>query len=315
MDILLPRFGYSSAAWDPPRRSRNIETVGTVEQATMTFFQPAEGRVAESDFGGIAGLRVEYCEQGELLVFNRGENRLGYAICLQCGYATSEEPRADDRLPKGFEDHSPLFARSRDARCWRNRQGQHWRHQILGAREVTDILLLDFSAPFGARASDLSVATTVGHALRQAGAGIMQIDTRELGTLAIPAGKSGRSWGIVLYDSVPGGAGHVLELMQLGRKWLEAALRAMYVNDRHHKECVHACLDCLLTFEAQQDVERGSVNRRLAYEALDGALRGDPPPQAGADPVAPMPTRGPSEERIARARRAERQGRRVRGTS
>ena len=56
MDILLPKFGYTSAAWDPPRRSRSIETVGVVEQATMTFFQSAEGRVAESDFGGIAGV-------------------------------------------------------------------------------------------------------------------------------------------------------------------------------------------------------------------------------------------------------------------
>jgi superfamily II DNA or RNA helicase len=308
MDILLPKFGYSSAAWDPPRRSRSIETVGVVEQATMTFFQPAESRVAEGDFGGIAGCRAEYCEQGELLVFNRGENKLGYAICLQCGYAVSEEPQSSDHLPKGFEHHSPLFARNRDARCWRRGQGQHWRHQVLGAKEVTDILFLDFSIPFGGRSRDLSVATTVGHALRQAGAKMMQIDTRELGALPIPAGNSGSGWGVVLYDNIPGGAGHVYELMQRGRDWVEAALDTMYVNDRHHRECIHACLDCLLTYEAQQDIERGNVNRRLAYEVLAGALRGDSPPAISEDPIAPTPNRGALEERLRRAERAQRRG-------
>jgi hypothetical protein len=311
MEILLPKFGYSSAAWDPPRRSRSIETVGVVEQATMAFFQPVENTVRESHFAAITGLRAEYCEQGELLVFNRGENRLGYAMCLQCGYAVSEEPNSVDRLPKDFEHHSPLFARNRDARCWRRSEGQHWRHQVLGAREVTDILLLDFSVPFGIYGRDLSVATTVGHALRQAGAEIMQIDTRELGALPIPAGNFGSNWGAVLYDNVPGGAGHVYELMQLGREWLEAALQTMYVNDRHHRECIHACLDCLLTYEAQQDIERGDVNRRLAYELLAGALAGSPPP-VGNEPSVSTPNRGSLEDRISRAQRAQAQATRSR---
>ncbi|MCS6884037.1 MAG: hypothetical protein RMM17_10810 [Acidobacteriota bacterium] len=56
----------------------------------------------------------------------------------------------------------------------------------------------------------------------------------------------------VLYNNVPGGAGHVLELMKLGRSGLEEVLRVLYVDEAHHRTCERWCLDCLLTFETSQ---------------------------------------------------------------
>ena len=165
-------------------------------------------------------------------------------------------------------------------------------------------MFLDVSAAFGELSRDPAVATTVGHALRQAGALLLEIDSRELGALAIPAGRDGDKWGVVLYDNFPGGAGHVHELFQLERKWLEAALHRMYISDQHNRDCEHVCLDCLLTFEAQQDIARGLINRRLAYKALAEAIQGGALCDVPDHPEPLPPDRRTLLERIDRGRRA-----------
>jgi DEAD/DEAH box helicase domain-containing protein len=286
MDILLPRFGFSCAAWDLPRRSREVDTVGTVEQATMTFVQSELGDEGErvEAFGEVAGLTAEYREQGEILVFNRGEKGHGFALCLDCGYADSEVS-GDKKFPPKFDTHSPLFATRKELKCWHKSEGVHWRHLILGARQTTDVLFINPSAVFGHYAHDPTIATTLGHAMRLAGAEILDIDTREVGSVAVPAGPSGSYWGILLYDNVPGGAGHVLELLKVGKEWLTKTLQKMFVNPQHHEQCVHACLDCLLTFDAQHDVERGQMFRLRAYQVLGWAMGLMP------SPGSPTPTR------------------------
>lgn len=56
--------------------------------------------------------------------------------------------------------------------------------------------------------------------------------------MAVLAGlEGGGGWGTVLYDNVPGGAGHVRELLSLGRSWLEEARRVMYINEKHNRTC------------------------------------------------------------------------------
>jgi len=310
MDILLPRFGFCSAAWDPPKRSRNIEVIGQIEQATMTFTQPGdEATVVKEDFASVHELRAEYREHGELLVFNQGERSLGYAVCLECGFATSEQSLDREKLPKELIDHRPLFKRG-GARCWQRGNGRHWRHQILGAREPTDVLFLDLAEALGAASRDAAVATTIGHALRLAGAEILDIDSREIGTLAVPSGQFGEAWGVVLYDNVPGGAGHVYELLQCGTDWLKKTTERMYINEKHHEECIVACLDCLLTFDVQQDMERGCMKRKETYEHLMRALRGEQPTApTGNQPLAQgIGYRGTVTERVARAKKATKTG-------
>jgi hypothetical protein len=98
------------------------------------------------------------------------------------------------------------------------------------------------------------------------------LDGRELGILVVPAGDHGRGLGAVLYDNVPGGAGHVRELLALGREWLQETRNTLFVNDKHNEFCEIACLDCLLTFDAQEPMRRGLLNRRLTIKVLDALL-------------------------------------------
>ena len=76
------------------------------------------------------------------------------------------------------------------------------------------MLLVDFSEclPPDVR-KDKALVTTLGYALQRAAAYILQLDSREIGVLTAPSGYMGQGLGTLLYDNVPGGAGHVRELL------------------------------------------------------------------------------------------------------
>lgn len=280
-NFLLPMHGFSSAAWEPPKMSTDVERVGHTEQATITFVQRGGADTSEQEhFGGINGLRARYREDGELLVYNAGEYEKGFAICLKCGYADSEKHFGDEKikLPTGFERHAPLTAPNSDWFCWKKHESPGvLRNHSLAARQTTNILLLDFSSCLGELASNKELIATLAQALEISGAQLLELDSRELGTMVIPAGEQGRRWGAVIYDNVPGGAGHVRELLALGRPWLEEARKVMFVDEQHDATCETACLDCLLTFDSQEPVRRGLLHRKIALQALDALLVGNEP--------------------------------------
>jgi hypothetical protein len=275
-DILFVRHGYTTAAWDPPKWRTNVERVGSAESICITF-RPADRdfpSTPEAAFAGIAGLRIDYRDDGKLLVFNRGERGAGFAICLKCGYAdveTTTDGRGLGvmRLPAGFNSHARIDSRNDSKRCWFNVDHPPLlRHQILAAQVTTDVLLIDFTACLGHAASDVGLMVTLAYALRNAAARLLELDARELGTLVVPTGTAGSTNGVVLYDSVPGGAGHVLELKTLGDDLVRETIKVLYVDADHHARCESGCLDCLLSFDAQAAMARQPFVRREAYEAL-----------------------------------------------
>jgi DEAD/DEAH box helicase domain-containing protein len=312
--LLLPRHGFSTAAWDPPRFGTEVERVGRTERATISFSRPSRSDVTSREtpcFGGVDGLVAQYREDGEVLVYNPGEHDQGFAICLRCGYADSERVAGDGivGLPGGFVDHAPLTATFESKRCWSGGTGPVLRNRTLAARETTDVLRLDFSGVPGV-GDDPTVVQTLAQALLIAGARLLGLDTRELGALVVPAGPSGSGLGAVLYDNVPGGAGHVLELMSLERTWLESMRQALWVTPEHDARCERACLDCLLTFDAQEAVSRGLLHRRRAREALDALLEGRVVAPVRPPTIATEGSAAPKEDRAVRIARARaRQGR------
>jgi hypothetical protein len=267
-DMLLPRYGFTTAAWDPPKRGGDLDRVGRIEQATITFTeQPRAGADFADDvnFGGVPGLRACYREDGELFVYNAGDYGHGFAICTACGYADSE-PELGEKYPSGFERHPRLRDTSRKSYCWNRGRPAVLRHQTLAARQTTDVLMFDFTACPGVSVVEEPVALTLAYAFQIGGARLLELDTRELGAMAAPANAVG--WGAVVYDNVPGGAGHVRELFDRGRGWLEAALAVLAGPPGHAKRCDTACLDCLLTFDAQMAHARGLLQRQKAHDAL-----------------------------------------------
>ena len=101
-----------------------------------------------------------------------------------------------------------------------------------------------------------------------AGTRLLELDSRELAVEL--KGRSEERTSILIYDTVPGGAGHCLELMERGRDWLEEARRILGGSDEHQRTCQKACLDCILDFAGQVNARK--LDRRRALAVLDFAL-------------------------------------------
>jgi hypothetical protein len=278
--LILPRHGFTSAAWDPPRRGTEVENVGSVDRATISFARGTARAARGEDFGGVPGLLALYREDGEILVYHRGENKRGFAVCVKCGYAESEPAMKPGEkaeglsgLPKSFTRHASLDDPRDKYPCMRNGDPLPLRRHVLAARETTDVLLIDLerSLPPMGEQEEKAVVETLARALLASGARLLDLDTRELG--CFPLGR-----GVVLYDNVPGGAGHVGELFERhldkdrGRSWLQETARILRGDDAHNVRCETACLDCLLTFDAQDAMSRGLLQRKLALGAWEAIL-------------------------------------------
>jgi hypothetical protein len=277
--MLVPKYGYSTAAWDPPSWLGNPERVGRTQLLSTSFLTPTKNqtRILEG-FGGIKGLRGTLCDGGEILASNSGESVHGFAICVRCGYAESEVTVGAGRenMPSDFEMHIPLNRQK--GPCWKNNEAPVLRNHHLAALHVTDLLELDFTEVEHTGLNQGTV-TTLGYALKLAGAEVLELDAREIGVTACRIGKSSQ-WGLQLFDSSAGGSGHVSELFAGGREWFERALQIMFRDEDHHRQCATACLRCLLISASQLDYENGWLQREQTHSLVQALLAHQPAPEA-----------------------------------
>ena len=197
--------------------------------------------------GPLAG-RFRYSDSGHLFHGSRGMGHHGYAICLRCGRAASEEGPSDKtQAPRVFrEPHKRLRggkALDGSGEC----DGAGFAIQrglALGGGRVTDVFELQLHGLV-----DDDMAWSVGVALRQAFTTRLGIEEREVGVAVRPSkaedGSLQRS--IFLYDVAEGGSGYV------------EALRSSIAQDIGGigqvldcvKNCDEACHACLITFGTQ----------------------------------------------------------------
>jgi hypothetical protein len=277
--MLVPKYGYSTAAWDPPTWSGNPERVGRTQVFSASFLTPLKDQTRTREgFAGIAGLKGTLCDGGELLASNSGESVHGFAICVKCGYAESESTvgAGRDNLPKGFERHTPLSLEK--GICWRDDEAPVLRNHHLAALQVTDLLELDFTDVVHPGLTQATV-TTLGYALKLAGAEMLELDAREIGVTTCRIGKSSK-WGLQLFDSSAGGAGHVAELFGDGREWFEYATQIIFRDEAHHRRCATACLQCVLISASQFDYENGWLQREQTHAVLQALLAARAEPDA-----------------------------------
>lgn len=268
-NYLIPHHGFVTAAWEAPQRHLGTERIGS---AVVQAINLRDAEVNDDTFAGTSGWTAYYKENGEIFVHNLGEHEHGYAICTTCGMAESEtQPLSSDKeksLPRELRQHSGLhFPKAREGfrrpkAC--EHQNSFLRHQALASKVITDVLLIDF----GAQASD--IAETLALALKLAGARMLQLDSRELGHAVAPSPNGGHAAAVV-YDNVPGGAGHVLELLKDGAKLIECVVDLLHGSDQHHQTCENACIDCILSADIFDEVNIRNLHRRRAHEFLTNA--------------------------------------------
>lgn len=265
--LIFPRFGYTTAAWEPPKRETTFERVGEGKVYPLMFTE-GQGDEATDDFAGFRGLKLVYREEAELLIRNAGDNKCGFAICTRCGFAESEDSYGDGvmKMPAEFARHASVYSPNADSFCWTKNEATPpvLRNRVIAAREFTDMVLLEWPG-----ATHQKAAFSLGRALVLAGTRLLELDARELNMELLPLKYP--NLGIVIFDSTPGGAGHCLELMRLGREWIEKSREVLFADPEHDQRCDRACLDCILDFSGQH--RANMLDRRAALQLLDGATQ------------------------------------------
>ena len=182
----------------------------------------------------IPGVTFGVKQGGRMFRANSGYDFTGFRVCRKCG-------RAFDSTPGGG-GHEPPWG----GRCMGTLITLHLAHEI-----VTDILQLRFNqckppAPqLQDRAFWLSFEASFLHGCTDA----LGIDPRDLG--GTYNGWTDGSWvgELVIYDRVPGGAGHVDRIVDNLDQVLRAALER--VRDCKCGDVASSCYACLRTYSNQ----------------------------------------------------------------
>jgi hypothetical protein len=281
-DLLLPRFGYSTAIWDAPTWETDQERVGVTQVLASMLLSATPARTVE-DFAGIAGLYVQLFENADLLASNAGQYDCGFALCTRCGFADSMRNTTDD-LPSldgvPFREHLAITGKSGNNHpCWKHGEDELViRHLHFAAEHNTDLLQVNLE-----RNSSLctpAMAITLAHAVHLAAAELLEIDAREV-SLSTEDLRQGTTWRFYLYDSDAGGSGHVAELVAREAELGEVLLRVLRRGSPHDGHCRDACLRCLLTQESQEAYASGLLDRRGLLEILS-EYRPEPSAHTGA---------------------------------
>lgn len=222
--------------------------------------------------------RFRATPRGIINHISSGMYQHGYAVCLTCGYATSEVASAHDpmsaglstELPGNMKNHFPLRGGDKKRGATGHCKGLEQSFAIqrnlrLGGREYSDLFELQLNHPKHNRPLDETEATSLAVALRNALCSKLGIQTNEVGYATPKAifeqGNKGRT--IFLFDSAAGGAGYATqapdfldELFKVARKNLDCP-----------RDCDSACHGCLLAYDTNFDAE--NLNRHRALEILE----------------------------------------------
>jgi hypothetical protein len=195
---------------------------------------------------------ARYSRYGQLHIVNSGVGNAGFRVCDRCGWATPAS-YGKNRL----SSHADPIT---DRPCSGLVRTVHLGHSF-----ITDVLELRLTGP-GASVSDEGLWWSILYAVVQGTCDAMQIPRDDIGgTLYRYAGE--RPPALMLYDSVPGGAGHLRYVADA----LDDVLRAAYSRVANC-ECgpETSCYQCLRDYYNQYYHDR--LTRGKASEFLGAML-------------------------------------------
>lgn len=217
-------------------------------------------------------IATRYSHYGELVVINHGKLGKGFRICTTCGFAESTTPSEDissgvrrqpqPRTPQPRKPHSDPRT-GRDCRGWS--ESYHLGHDF-----VTDVLEIQIQGSLvealaAAASEEKSLWRSVLYATLEGASRALGIRRDDLDGTLYYTGQSFPS--LILYDNVPGGAGHVKRIGQSLPNVFERAREHV-----HTCECgpETACHECLWSFYNQP--YHHELARGLADTLLQGVL-------------------------------------------
>jgi ATP-dependent helicase YprA (DUF1998 family) len=249
-----------------PLRKAGLQ-VATGVNRSRSFLLATGQNVAEETLNVDGQPRIHYAyrRDGELVSVNSGEDPDGFWLCDKCGIRVAAPRQRRGRGRQGTQGHETPWG---EKGCAGVPTQYH-----LGHAFKSDTLHLRFentsnvTVPSG---GDLSFWRTLTYALLEGASLALQIERRDLDGVVRPINigvstnpEENYSQEIVLFDNVPGGAGHVRQIVE---KLEQVLKRALDVADCG--ECAEdtSCLNCLRNYGNQiywEDLRRGQVARFL----------------------------------------------------
>jgi hypothetical protein len=176
---------------------------------------------------------------------------VGFWICFTCGAAFSESPRGKHKTPYGIDCSSaprgPLH---------------------LGHTFKTDVISISFEEPQIDQKGD-SFWFSLLYAILEGASQALGIRRQDLDGCLYPSEESIQ---LILFDNVPGGAGHVKRLMD--EKSLKEVLKSTLLRV---KNCTcgleTSCYGCLRNYQNQFCHEQ--LKRGIILKFLESNLEGD----------------------------------------
>lgn len=240
-NMLIPSYGFVGTE---NKKGIGLRRPRPKGYASVHFSQhwPNETATREFCFPGGA-VKVKYAENGQLCVLNSPAK--GFQVCSYC-----------NRAAVGGEKIQHTY--------WCEKSGtapKINRFSALGTAFVSDVLELVFDFDEATVCSD-GDWEAVMWALFTAAAKILEVPETELGgtTYKNDAG----SFSILIYDDVPGGAGHVRQLSKEVTDLIEEAYK---VVDGHcgcgEETCCYGCIANYYNQVVQANLSRGAAKRIL----------------------------------------------------
>jgi ATP-dependent helicase YprA (DUF1998 family) len=269
--FIVPEFGFVAArdTVRSPGEARPQKLYASrVYFAEYEFPQDEEHPSSGPEFCIVTGLSspdiqisTSYSRFGKLALVNGGIAGRGFRICEKCGFADmAPAPTASgSRRTKGqmMGHTNPRTGKT----CSGFLSTHHLGHEFL-----TDVVEIHFTGPLAMRA-DILVWRSLVYALLEGASQALNIRRDDMdGTLYVY--KRGEPSSLVLFDNVPGGAGHVKRIADELEDVFQAAFRRVN-NDCCGPET--SCYECLRNYRNQpyhDELQRGLV-RDFLYQILE----------------------------------------------
>ena len=246
--FVIPSFGFIADNRPPgnPGENRPDRTY-----STRVFFSGDARReeaptVINRGYISISAIPASFAK---LTVINKAGER-GFKICPSCGYTVlgDESPANPHSKPWGGECRSKLQSRL-----------------SLGHQFDTDILKLTFH---GRRDNDDGFWASLLYALLEGASTALDIERQDLDGCIYYAGGDSFTPQLILYDDVPGGAGHVHRMAnpESLNRVLQVAWKRLAACDCGGKEGHASCYSCLRNYRNQYCHDK--LDRRVVMDFL-----------------------------------------------
>jgi superfamily II DNA/RNA helicase len=249
--FITPIFGFVTsreADVKKPGESRPKKEFST-RPYFFNYRQPLEKYFQIGNFG----IRCKYSSDGELAVVCKGKKGVGFYVCFDCGRSFAERQRTNHKKPNGEGCSSSL------------RGPLHFGHKY--KTDVLSILFENFQ--FSDLPMDDGFWYSLLYALLEGTSAALGIRRQDLDGCLYPENNK---TALILFDNVPGGAGHVKRLMEETN--LHEVLKSAYSRMKNCMGCgpETSCYGCLRNYQNQfchEKLKRGII-RDFFLKNLEG---------------------------------------------